>query len=232
MAPAPRLMPLLDQFDLARKRLADRMAGPQGDSGDGEPIAIPRITEEEFFWEPVPGCWTIRLRTSGPGPGATVLSGRGQWGRDGGRPHPWPPPFTTIAWRLDHLSEMLSLRADHTIGTHRLTRDDHVANGDVAGALVAFDTSAAAWRSALVGTDDAALDVVGRSTYPTAATPRILSSRRSGGLTKNYCTTEPRLRSCAISTGRSSGVIPGGGCDRGPNMFVASLSGRPVRSVE
>ncbi|AWS44568.1 hypothetical protein DKM19_27710 [Streptosporangium sp. 'caverna'] len=32
---------------------------------------------------------------------------------------PAPPPFTSIAWRLSHLSELPALRADHTIGTHR-----------------------------------------------------------------------------------------------------------------
>jgi hypothetical protein len=45
------------------------------------------LTDDEYFWEPVPGCWTVH--------------------RDGGidfsYPPPQPEPFTTIAWRLAHV---------------------------------------------------------------------------------------------------------------------------------
>ena len=40
---------------------------------------------------------------------------------------------------------MLTLRADHAIGSHSLTRDDYRHSGDAAGGLDAFD---AAWRAA------------------------------------------------------------------------------------
>jgi DinB superfamily len=167
-----RLVPLLEQFDFARKRLADRMTGPEGDSGTGVSIEIAGMTDTEYLWEPVPDCWSIRPRAAGPGPGATVLVGTGDWGRDSALPrHPWPPPFTTIAWRLDHLSEMLTLRADHTIGSHALTREDYRCSGHVTAALSAFGRGAAAWRTALVSADDAALDMVGRSTYPNGSDP-------------------------------------------------------------
>ena len=171
MATPPRLIPLLEQFDFARKRLADRLAGPEGDSGDGESIEIAAMTDDEYLW-PLPNCWSIRPHAAGPGPGATVLVGAGDWGSDTARPSdPWPPPFTTIAWRLGHLSEMLSLRADHTIGSHAMTRDGYRHSSNAAGALAAFDTGAEAWRAALVSADDAALDMVGRSTYPNGSDP-------------------------------------------------------------
>jgi len=148
VATPPRLVPLLNQFDWARKRLTERMAGPEGDSGDGVSIVIPAMTDAEYLWEPVPRCWSVRRRSAGPGRGATVLLGSGDWGLDSARPsHPWPPPFTTIAWRLGHLSEMLTLRADHTMGSHALTED------------------------ALVSADEAALDMVGRSTFPYGSDP-------------------------------------------------------------
>src|ERR1700704_783274 len=135
MSLPPRLVPLLQEFDWARKRLTDRMAGPEGDSGTGVNIEIPPMTDDEYLWEPVPNCWSIRPRSAGPGPRATALVGAGDWGRDSGFPdEPWPPPFTTIAWRLGHLSEMLMLRADYTIGSHALTRDNYRFSGDVAGA--------------------------------------------------------------------------------------------------
>jgi hypothetical protein len=165
MALSARLIPLLEQFDFTCERLLNRMAGPEVNSGDGVSIAIPGMTDDEYFWEPVPNCWSIRRRAAGPGPGATELVGAGDWGRDRAYPAPEPPPFTTIAWRLGHLSEMLTLRADYTVGTHSLTRDAYRHRGDAAGAIAAFTTAAHLWRAALTSADDSALDQVGRSDY-------------------------------------------------------------------
>ncbi|MFD7553044.1 DinB family protein [Streptomyces sp. NPDC059835] len=163
----PRLVPLLAQFDFARTRLADRLSGPVMDSGDGTDTKVGPITDEEYLWEPVPDCWSIRRHADGPGSRAAFLAGAGDWGRDAAAyPHPWPPPFTTIAWRLSHVTEMLTLRADHTAGTRTLTRDDYRAKGTAAGAVTGFDTAATAWRNALLSVDEAALDTVGYCTYP------------------------------------------------------------------
>ncbi|MFD8814891.1 DinB family protein [Streptomyces sp. NPDC059627] len=172
MTTPSRLSPLLDQFDFARERLTDRMTGPVMDSGDGTGTKVGPMTDEEYLWEPAPDCWSVRRRVDGPGPRATLLSGTGDWGRDAASyPHPWPPPFTTIAWRLSHLSEMLTLRADHTAGGHALTSDDHSVVGDAAGAVAAFAAGAAAWRRALMSVGDAALDTVGYCTYPHGSDP-------------------------------------------------------------
>ncbi|MGW4233236.1 DinB family protein [Streptomyces sp. NPDC004980] len=170
--PPARLIPLLEQFDWARERLGNRMTGPFVDSGNGTDVEAPVMTDEEYLWEPVPGCWSVRRRSAGPGPAATQLAGTGEWGRDTTPPpHPSPPPFTTLAWRLSHLTELLTLRADHTAGGHTLTRDDQRVVGDAAGAVAAFEAGAAAWRAALLGVDDAALDTVGYSTYPHGSDP-------------------------------------------------------------
>ena len=160
-----RLKPLLTQFDWACQRLASRMSGPATDSGDGVPVAAAPMTDEEYLWEPVPGCWSVRRRADGPGPDATELLGAGEWGRDLAWPAPEPPPFTTISWRLDHLSDMLAMRADWTTGSHSMTNDDHVVSGTAAGAVAAFG-EAAAWRTTLLSVDDAALSTIGFSTYP------------------------------------------------------------------
>jgi hypothetical protein len=45
------------------------------------------LTDEEYFWQPVPDCWTIH-------PDGAI---------DFAYPPPQPPPFTTIAWRLAHV---------------------------------------------------------------------------------------------------------------------------------
>ncbi|MGX1567100.1 DinB family protein [Streptomyces sp. NPDC055506] len=172
MTAPSRLSALLEQFDFARERLSCRMAGPVMDSGDGRDTQVDPMSDEEYLWEPVPGCWSVRRRVNGPGPRATFLAGTGEWGRDAAAyPHPWPPPFTTLAWRLSHLSEMLTLRADHTAGTHMLTRDNHPVTGDATGAVTAFDAGAAAWRNALLSADEAALDTVGYCTYPHGSDP-------------------------------------------------------------
>lgn len=79
---------------------------------------------------------------------ATVLVGAGPWGaRDSAPDGPEPLPFTTIAWRLSHLTEMPAMRADWTTGAHVLRRDDHRSSGEAAAAVAGFAEAAAAWRS-------------------------------------------------------------------------------------
>ncbi|GHE06299.1 DinB family protein [Streptomyces alanosinicus] len=163
----PRLRPLLAQFDFACERLLRRLTGPAMDSGDGTGTRVESLTDDEYFWAPVPGCWTVRRRADGPGPRATFLAGAGPWGRDAAPyPHPWPPPVTTLAWRLSHLAEMLALRADHTAGTRSATREAYPVSGAAAEAVAALRTGAAAWRRALLSADDTALDTVGYCAYP------------------------------------------------------------------
>ena len=48
------------------------------------------LTDAEYFWEPVPGCWTVRR------------TGAGDYRADHAAKVE-VPPFTTIAWRLWHL---------------------------------------------------------------------------------------------------------------------------------
>ena len=51
------------------------------------------LTDDEYRWEPAPGCWSIRERADG-----TTF---GEWA-----PIVYPDPFTTLAWRLWHLIDM------------------------------------------------------------------------------------------------------------------------------
>lgn len=51
------------------------------------------LTDEEYHWEPAPGCWSVRTRLDG--------TAFGEWA-----PIADPDPFTTIAWRLWHLTDM------------------------------------------------------------------------------------------------------------------------------
>jgi hypothetical protein len=163
----PRLAPLLEQYDWGCMRLINRMTGPEMDSGNGSPVPVPPMTTAEYRWEPVPGSWSVRRRADGPAPGATHLAGAGEWGRDSYHEQaPYPPPFTTIAWRLSHLSEMLLLRSDYSTGSRSMTKESYPVRGDADGAVTAFAEAVEAWRDTLLRCDDAALDTVGLSSYP------------------------------------------------------------------
>jgi hypothetical protein len=50
------------------------------------------LTDEEYFWEPAGGCWSLRP------------TGDGGWRMDRTRPAGQPEPLTTIAWRMTHLA--------------------------------------------------------------------------------------------------------------------------------
>ncbi|MFE6365769.1 DinB family protein [Streptomyces sp. NPDC057806] len=56
------------------------------------------LADEEYFWEPVRGCWSICQRgtSSAPRP-----AGSGEWTMDYASRD--PVPVTTIAWRLAHI---------------------------------------------------------------------------------------------------------------------------------
>ena len=102
------------------------------------------LTDEEYIWEPVPGCWTIR--------------------RDGDRmvadwsgPPPDPPPVTTIAWRLHHICGFLSAHGLRTVAFERgearwgLTV---TVPATAADACEAVGTAISAWERDLEGVDD------------------------------------------------------------------------------
>lgn len=97
--------------------------------------ARPRLdgmTDEEYFWEPVPDVWTIHRDN-------TI---------DWQYPAPEPSPVTTIAWRMAHIIiGVFNMRtaahfggppADHTTWQYAMTAD---------GALEQLDDAYAAWMA-------------------------------------------------------------------------------------
>jgi hypothetical protein len=61
------------------------------------------LTDDEYFWQPVPGCWTISRRGESSAP---VSVGAGEFTMDYARHPVEPEPVTTIAWRLAHLIDV------------------------------------------------------------------------------------------------------------------------------
>lgn len=60
---------------------------------------LPRLdglTDHEYFWQPVPGCWTISRRGTSSAP---MSLGDGEFTWDFGEAQD-RDPVTTIAWRL------------------------------------------------------------------------------------------------------------------------------------
>lgn len=58
------------------------------------------LTDAEYFWEPVPGCWNLRPRGESAAP---IAVGNAEYTIDFAIPEPTPTPVTTIAWRIGHL---------------------------------------------------------------------------------------------------------------------------------
>ena len=59
------------------------------------------LTDDEYRWEPVAGCWNLRRRGEAT---TSMAAGGGEWVMDFEYPEPRPAPATTIAWRLGHVT--------------------------------------------------------------------------------------------------------------------------------
>jgi hypothetical protein len=78
------------------------------------------LEDDEFFWEPVDGCWTVHRRDDDRG---VTADGAGDWVIDYVLPEPDPAPVTTIAWRVIHMAGDNEVYWDHAFGTGALTFD-------------------------------------------------------------------------------------------------------------
>jgi hypothetical protein len=58
------------------------------------------LTDDEYFWHPAPGCWTLSRRGESTAP---VSVGAGEFTMDYAAPPHDREPVTTMAWRLAHL---------------------------------------------------------------------------------------------------------------------------------
>ena len=72
------------------------------------------VSDDEFFWEPVAGCWTVHRRSESRGVSA---DGSGEWVIDWDPAQPKPAPFTTIAWRAVHTAGTNYLYWEHAFGS-------------------------------------------------------------------------------------------------------------------
>lgn len=98
------------------------------------------LTDDEYLWEPVGDCWTIR-----PGENGAVTI-------DWAYPEPSPPPVTTIAWRLAHIIVgVFAMRnASHFDGPPADYQTFPYA-GSAEEALKQLDDAYARWRDGVRG---------------------------------------------------------------------------------
>lgn len=112
------------------------------------------LTDDEYFWEPAPDCWNLRRHADG--------GLRPDWES----PEPSPPPITTIAWRMTHLSvECLESRAlavfggegpdQWAPGKRIIEAGELPSNAD--DAISYLERAYAAWLEGIAELDEAAL---------------------------------------------------------------------------
>ncbi len=117
------------------------------------------LADDEYFWEPVPGCWTVH--------------------RDGGIdfdfPAPQPEPVTTIAWRMAHvIVGVLAMRNHAHFGGPPADYQSWSYATDAATALTQLDDAYRRWIDGVRGLDAARLaQPVGPAEGPWAQAPMI-----------------------------------------------------------
>jgi hypothetical protein len=110
------------------------------------------MTDDEYFWEPVPGCWSVR---KGPD---------GVYELEQSFPDPPVPPLTTIAWRTVHIGrDIFGTRAraffgpsaapdDADMYDHRHWPEPLPATAD--DAIAFLEHAYALWHDGIAGLND------------------------------------------------------------------------------
>jgi hypothetical protein len=115
------------------------------------------LTDDEYFWSPVPDAWSVRPRGTSTTP---VQAGAGDFTIDYGFPEPVPAPFTTIAWRLGHvIVGVLAARNAAHFGAPPATYETWEYAGRAATALGQLRAQLDTWLDGVRGLGTAGLRV-------------------------------------------------------------------------
>ncbi|MFI6263704.1 DinB family protein [Micromonospora sp. NPDC051006] len=133
---------------LLRDQLAWHWTNQLRDRRDG-------LTDDEYFWEPSPGSWSVRPRGTGTAP---VQAGSGAMTIDFAMSQPDPPPFTTIAWRLGHvIVGVLAARNAAHFGRTPTDYQSFEYAATAKAALAQLDTEYATWQAGVEALGEAGL---------------------------------------------------------------------------
>jgi hypothetical protein len=103
------------------------------------------LTDDEYFWEPTPQCWSVRPRGTSS---ARMSAGGGDMLIDWAYPAPDPAPVTTIAWRLGHIIVgVLGVRVARHFQGVPMDYLRHEYAGSAAEALAQLEAGYAAWTA-------------------------------------------------------------------------------------
>ncbi|MEE1671219.1 DinB family protein [Streptomyces sp. WAC07094] len=97
-----RLGVLLDQFDSVREKAQVRLTG---------------LSDEEYRWEPVPGCWSIRRRGEATTPRAF---GPGDWLLDQGAPDIPASEYAEVARQAADGMSVVKIAGDWSVSVERV----------------------------------------------------------------------------------------------------------------
>jgi hypothetical protein len=70
------------------------------------------LIDQEYFWKPVRACWTVHIDE------------KGNWVVDYEKPPPDPTPFTTIAWKMEHITSCKIMYREYAFGEGKLRWED------------------------------------------------------------------------------------------------------------
>jgi hypothetical protein len=104
------------------------------------------LTDVEFFWEPVAGCWNIHEDRTG------------HWTYHYAIPDPDPAPVTSIGWQVVHLATTKAMYHEWAFGPARLTFPDLVIPHTAAASIELLGAGQSRLREALEPLTDAQLD--------------------------------------------------------------------------
>jgi len=115
------------------------------------------LTDDEYFWSPVPEAWSVRPRGSSTAP---LQIGAGDFTIDYAVPAPDPAAFTTIAWRLGHvIVAVLAARNAGHFGAPAASYDSWEYAGNAATALDQLQAQLDVWVSGVRGLSQAELGI-------------------------------------------------------------------------
>ena len=114
------------------------------------------LTDEEYFWEPVSDCWSVRPRGTSAAP---MSEGSGEWRMDSASPDMVPAPVTTIAWRLAHIIvSCLGYRVGWHFGGQDVDSRTFAYAGTADEALKQLDEMYGRWNAEVRALSDADLE--------------------------------------------------------------------------
>lgn len=125
------------------------------------------LSDEEILWEPVSPCWSVRRR------GETALAAHGP-GDFVMESEPEKEAFTTIAWRVAHLTTGFAARWEWSFGSRSVAVEDVVDFAATADrGLEQLWSAFARWREGIAHMDEENFLQVGYSQMPDGLDPTV-----------------------------------------------------------